>query len=166
MRRPPRRRKRRPLCAMRDSVERVASSETPTRVSASMMLPENTQMSRPRPGSPRKLRRSDWGRSAGASSVLFGSYEATDRATPPNLQRNPVELLLENHDGDQPERAGCFNREDQKRKKLYALGPMSELDTPSIAFEPGDDIVSIIGRIARAAPSRVALIHRDETLSW
>jgi long-chain acyl-CoA synthetase len=40
------------------------------------------------------------------------------------------------------------------------------LDTPCMAWEPGDDLGSIIGRYARATPDRVAIVHGDTRLTW
>jgi long-chain acyl-CoA synthetase len=40
------------------------------------------------------------------------------------------------------------------------------LDTPSIGFQPGDDLAAIIARHAREAPDRSALVHGERTLTW
>ncbi len=40
------------------------------------------------------------------------------------------------------------------------------LDTPSIGFQPGDDLAAIIARHAREAPDRSALVHAERTLTW
>jgi hypothetical protein len=62
IRRPARWRRSSPRLTIRVSVERVASSEIPTRANASMKLPDDTQIPRPNTWSPRKVRMTDWGR--------------------------------------------------------------------------------------------------------
>jgi long-chain acyl-CoA synthetase len=40
------------------------------------------------------------------------------------------------------------------------------LDTPRIAWEPGDDLAAIVARHARERPDRAALVHSGRTLTW
>jgi long-chain acyl-CoA synthetase len=40
------------------------------------------------------------------------------------------------------------------------------LDTPSIGWQPGDDLAAIVARHAREAPDRPALVHGSRKLTW
>src|SRR5262249_30328471 len=43
---------------------------------------------------------------------------------------------------------------------------VTKLATPSVPFQPGDDIASIIGRWARDTPSRPALVQGSRAVTW
>src|ERR1700678_1732574 len=40
------------------------------------------------------------------------------------------------------------------------------LDTPRMAWEPGDDLGAIVARYARAMPDRAALVHGSTRVTW